>query len=216
MATIELWGRRSAFNVQKALWALGELRLDFVHHDAGGAVGGLDTPGFLAMNPHGRVPVLVDSQGSIWESHSILRYLGAQYGDGALWPEAPAARSRADRWMDWAQTSLQPDFMKLFWGYYRTPESERNEHRIAAAARACDEHFRTLDAHLASQLFLGGDAFTLGDIPAATSLYRYFEMGLDVPRHGHVDAWYARLRDRPAFRDNVMVPFDALRGRLAF
>ena len=41
MSTITVWGRRSSFNVQKVLWALGELEIGFDHHDAGGAVGGL-------------------------------------------------------------------------------------------------------------------------------------------------------------------------------
>lgn len=76
-ATLELWGRSSAFNVQKVLWLLDELGLAFRHTDAGGAAGGLDTPAFRALNPHGRVPVLRDGGTVVWESHSILRYLAA-------------------------------------------------------------------------------------------------------------------------------------------
>ena len=54
---LTVWGRRNAFNVQKVLWLVGEpLGLEHRRVDAGGPFGGLDTPGFLAMNPHGRVP----------------------------------------------------------------------------------------------------------------------------------------------------------------
>ena len=60
MANLKLWGRASAFNVQKALWLLHELGLEFEHEQVGGGYGGLDDPAFLRMNPHGRVPVLRD------------------------------------------------------------------------------------------------------------------------------------------------------------
>lgn len=216
MTAITVWGRRSAFNVQKVLWALGELGLAFEHRDAGGGFGGLDSPDFLAMNPNGRVPVLVDWDLPLWESHSILRYLGARYGAGRIWPESPADRSRADRWMDWSLATLQPDFMRLFWGWFRTPEGRRDAGAIEAALRACDRHFGLLDAELASRPYLGGEDFTLGDVPAGTSLYRWFEMGLEVPRHPHVAEWYGRLSERDAYREHVMVPFEELRGRLAF
>jgi glutathione S-transferase len=73
-----------------------------------------------------------------------------------------------------------------------------------------------LDAHLARHAFLGGDAFTMGDIPAGTSLHRYFEMGVQTPALPHLRAWHARLLERPAFCEHVAVPFDALRGRLSY
>ena len=118
--------------------------------------------------------------------------------------------------MDWAQSALQVDFMQLFWSFYRTPEADRDERRIASGARRCVDHFRLLDAHLAEHRFLAGDRFTMGDIPAATSLYRYFEMGISVPEIPNVSRWYAELSERPAYREHIMRPFDELYGRLAF
>ena len=213
----EIWGRRSAYNVQKALWTAGELGLAHTHVDAGGAAGGLDTERFRAMNPHGRVPVLVDGAATVWESNSIVRYLAARHGAGSLWPEAPAERSLADRWMDWELATLQPDFMSLFWGFYRTPEAQQRNARAIDAARArCAEHYRLLDDQLASRAFLAGDAFTMGDIPAGTSLFRYFEMGLETPALPNVRRWYGRLCERPAYREHVMRPFEELRGRRTF
>ena len=55
---LTVWGRRSAFNVQKVMWLIGELDLPHEHTELGGAAGGLDDPAFLAMNPNGRVPVI--------------------------------------------------------------------------------------------------------------------------------------------------------------
>jgi glutathione S-transferase len=213
---IEVWGRASAFNVQKVLWTLGELGLEFRRIEAGGAAGGLADPQFLSLNPHGRIPVLRDGATVVWESHSIVRYLAAAYGAGSLWPLDAAERSLADRWMDWMLATLQPDFMALFWSYYRTPEAERDARAIEAATARCAAGFTILDAHLGCQPYLAGPALTMGDIPAATALYRYFEMGLAQPPLPHARAWYARLAERPAYREYVMQPFAQLRGRLEY
>ncbi len=216
MASLTVWGRRNAFNVQKVLWFLDELGVSFSHRDAGGSFGGLSSPEFLAMNPHGRVPVVRDGDVVVWESHAILRYLAACYGGERFWPLSPADRVRVDEWMDWAQATLQPDFMKLFWSFFRTPEAHRDARQIQAAQEACKRHFLLLDVWLGRHLYLAGPEFTLADIPAGTALYRYFEMGLDVACHPHVMEWYARLAERQAYRKHVTVPFDELRGRLAF
>src|SRR5262245_58801453 len=90
-------------------------------------------------------------------------------------------RSQVDRWMDWAQTALQPDFlMSVFWGFYRTPESHRNWPAIREKIARCSIHFQLLDTLLADRWFLCGDTLSLADIPAGTSLFRYF--GLDIER----------------------------------
>ncbi|TCS17404.1 glutathione S-transferase N-terminal domain-containing protein [Caulobacter sp. BK020] len=78
---LKLWGRRSSANVQKVLWLIGELDLPHDLIPAGGGFGGLDDPAFRAMNPHGKVPVIADGAVVVWESHAILRYLAATYGE---------------------------------------------------------------------------------------------------------------------------------------
>ena len=213
---LKIWGRRSAFNVQKVLWLIDELSLPHDHIDAGGSFGGLDDPAFRAMNPHGRVPVIDDDGVVVWESHTILRYLAARHGAGTLWAADPGERSRADRWMDWTLATLQRDFMDLFWGFYRTPEDKRNWPMIDQRIERCAAHFRLLDGHLAGHPWLAGDDFTIADIPAGTTLYRYFEIDVARPDVPHVEAWYARLAERPAYRAHVMRPFDELYGRLDY
>ena len=211
---LTIWGRRSAFNVQKVLWLIGELGLEHRHIDAGGSAGGLNEPGFLAMNPHGRIPVIDDGGMVVWESHAILRYLAARYAPGRLWRDDPAERSTVDRWMDWSQTALQPRFLHgVFWGYYRTPPDQRDWPAILRALDDCAAHFRVLDQGLARHDFIAGDAFSLADVPAGTCLYRYFELDIERPEVPKVEAWYARLQERPAYRTHVMLPFDELRGR---
>jgi glutathione S-transferase len=213
----KIWGRRSSFNVQKVLWLIGELGLAHEHIPAGGSFGRLDDPDFRALNPHGRVPVLEDGDLAVWESHTILRYLAAQFGRGSFWLDDAGERSRIERWMDWSQTVLQPDFLVgVFWGYYRTPEPQRDWPAIRRSLGRCADHFRLLDDLLETRLYLMGDQLSLADIPIGTSLYRYFELGIERPDLPHVAAWYERLQQRPAYRAHVMIPFGELRGRLEY
>ncbi|PTS90354.1 MULTISPECIES: glutathione S-transferase family protein [unclassified Caulobacter] len=214
---LKVWGRRSSFNVQKVLWLVGELDLPHEHIPASGDFGGLDDPGFLAMNPHGRIPVIDDGGTIVWESHAILRYLAAQHGGLAWWPKTPADRVATDGWMDWAQSTLQHDFLTgVFWGWYRTPETQRDLTAVRTALAACARHFTLLDEVLARRPFLGGAAPGLADIPLGTHLYRYFALEIDRAPTPHVEAWYTRLRERPAYRQHVMIPFAEMKGRLAY
>ncbi|MEM7225441.1 MAG: glutathione S-transferase family protein [Pseudomonadota bacterium] len=211
---LTVWGRANAFNVQKVMWAVGELGVAHERIDVGGAFGGLDDPAFLSRNPNGTIPVLNDGAVTVWESHAIVRYLAARYGAGGLWPEEPGARSGADLWMDWMQTTLQPDFMRLFWGYVRRPPEARDWPRLRAVLRRYGKLLGLLDRHLAAQPYLAGESFTMADIPVGTSLYRTVEMGLEgLVLPDHVAAWHERLSARGAYQDHVMIPFDEMWGR---
>ena len=210
---IEFWGRKNSYNVQKVLWTLDELKIEYTHQDVGSKEGDLETPEFLQLNPRARIPVLVDEGSVVWESNTIVRYLSSAYGENLLWPSNPIQRSFADRWMDWELATLQPDFMDLFWGFYRKPEARRDSGQIEKSKSLCEQHFAMLDNHLKDNNYLAGEAFSMGDIPAATSLYRYFEMGMDVEKPAHLMAWYQRLSARKAFQQSIMTDFSELQGR---
>ncbi|HAD26865.1 MAG TPA: glutathione S-transferase [Alphaproteobacteria bacterium] len=213
---LTIWGRRNSYNVQKALWAADELALDYRHIDAGGDAGLIDTAEFLAMNPHGRVPVIQDGENIVWESHSVVRYLAATYGRGTLWAEDPGERARAEQWMDWTVATLEREVLAIFWRLVRTPADMQDKKAIAMHVANSARCYALLDDWLAEREWLAGERFTMGDIPAGTTLYRYFEMEIDRPAIPNVRRWYARLSDRPAYQANVMRPFDELRGKLSF
>lgn len=214
---LKVWGRRSSANVQKVLWLVGEMGLPYTHSPAGGDFGGLDDPAFRALNPHGKVPVIEDGGIVVWESHAILRYLAAAHGADRFWSPDPAVRARIDGWMDWAQTALQPAFLSgVFWGWYRTPEAQRD---AAAVAKALDQTAACLarvDRQLADCAFVAGETLSLADIAVGTHLYRWFELEIARPVLPRLEAWYERLTARPTYREHVMVPFAELKGRLAF
>ena len=214
---LEIWGRRSSANVQKVLWLVGELDLPHAHVPAGGDFGRLDEPEFRALNPHGKVPVIRDGPVVVWESHAILRYLAATDGTGRFWPSEPAARASIDAWMDWAQTALQPAFLGgVFWGFYRTPPTQRDMAAVAAALDRTHQLLGLVEAQLAGRSFVTGETLSLTDMAIGTHLYRYFELEIDRPSMPRLEAWYDRLRARPAYQEHVMVAFAELEGRLAF
>lgn len=214
---LKVWGRRNSQNVQKVLWLVGELGLAHEHVPAGGAFGRLSDPDFGALNPNRTVPVIEDDGVVVWESHAILRYLAARYGGEAWWPADPAERSDFDRWLDWAQAQWQPAFLSgVFWGFYRTPEAQRDAKAIARSLARTTELLHLVERQLQGRAYLTADHLTLGDIPLGSCLYRYFELEIERPELPRVAAWYARLTERPAYREHVMLPFDDLKGRLAF
>lgn len=213
---LELWGRPNAYNVQKTLWLLAELELEFRHHDIGSNDGDLDTPEFLALNPHARVPVLKHGEAIIVESNTILRYLASSHGASALYPEDALVRSQVERWMDWELATLEPAFFALFWGFYRTPPASRIQPEIDAAGQRCRLLFELLDHHLSDRPYLAGDFFSLADITCGVYLYRYFEMGYPVEEPAQVMRWYRLLSQRKAFQNTIALPFGELEGRLDY
>lgn len=211
-----MWGRKSSCNVQKVMWALYELGLPHDHIELGGKFGGMDDPAYLAMNPNGRVPTLKDGDLILWESDAIVRYLCAKYSAGDLWPEDPAERAVADQWMSWGTTYLLPDWIGLFWHLVRTPPEKHNEKMIARLRKGGVRQFKLLDAHLEGRAYMAGDRLTIADFPTGMTLYRWYEMEIERPETPHVDAYYARLKERQAYLDGICVPYGDLVGREGF
>jgi glutathione S-transferase len=210
---ITLLGRRSSINVQKVLWTLLEIGVPHEHEELGGRFGGLQTERFLTLNPNGRIPVLIDGKTVVWESQAIVRYLCARYAGNRYWPEDPAARARSDEWMEWCTTTLQPAFMGFFWGWYRTPETERNARQNATQLALAHAAFDLADRHLAAT---ERDKLSMAGLVIGAQLYRYFTLGIERPELRVLEEWYRSLCERPAYREGVMQPYDQLKGRLAF
>jgi glutathione S-transferase len=90
---LKILGRTSSLNVRKVLWTCDELGLAYEREDWGTGFASTKSPEFLALNPNGLVPVLIDEQGALYESNTICRYLAARFGHGHLLPVEPRPRA---------------------------------------------------------------------------------------------------------------------------
>jgi glutathione S-transferase len=201
---LKIWGRNNSINVQKVMWAVGELGLPHERIDIGGAFGKNKEPDYLAMNPNGLVPTLQEDDGFLlWESNSIVRYLAAKHGAGTLEPADLKQRAMASQWMDWQFTVAAPAIFDLFWGLVRTPPEKRNAQAIEAAKHKTIDAMYILNRQLGKTAFIAGDSFSMGDIPVGLFAYRYRKLVPDGPSLSHAARWSAAIEDRPAFKQHV-------------
>jgi glutathione S-transferase len=203
---LKIWGRHNSSNVRKVLWCAEEIGVAYESIEVGGAFGKTADPAYRALNPNGLVPAIEDDGLALWESNAIVRYLAARYAPDTLYPQDPAVRARGDKWMDWTTSSFAGAFRDLFWGTLRTAPEARDEARIAAALARSGQLLGMADAALAQQPWLSGAQFAMGDIPLGSFAYAWFEMPIERPALPHLQDWYRRLQQRPAYRKGVMTP----------
>jgi len=202
---LKIWGRTNSVNVKKALWALEELKLPYARTDAGLQFGVVNTPAYRKMNPNGLVPTIDDEGFILWESHAIVRYLAAKHGVGSLWPTDLQVRADADRWMDWAGTfaaALRP----VFWSLIRTPPEKRDLKAIEEGTQKAGELAGYVEACLADRPYVAGDALTMGDIPLGCHMQIWLRLDIARPAVPNLEAWFKRLRARPAYAKIVDLP----------
>jgi glutathione S-transferase len=205
---LKIWGRNTSINVQKVMWAIGELGIPYERVDIGGPFGKNNEPAYLAMNPNGLVPTLEEDGFILWESNSIVRYLAAKYGAGTLEPKDLRDRASASRWMDWQLSVTAPTIHPLFWGLIRTPPEKREHAKINEAKDKTTATMKILDAQLGKTAFVAGDTFSMGDIPVALTAYRYRKLVPDRGGLDNLERWYAGIEQRPAFKEHVLaIPF---------
>lgn len=206
---LKVWGRNTSSNVQKVMWAIGEIGVAHERIDVGGPFGQNREPPYLAMNPNGVVPTLEEDDGFVlWESNAIVRYLAAKHRAVALEPADMRTRFSAERWMDWQSSVVNPAIIPVFWGLLRTAPEKRDHAAIGAAKIKCEDALRIMDAQLAKTRFMAGDDFSYGDIPLGPFVYRYFRLVPDHPAMPNVERWYTDITARPAFKAHVLdAPF---------
>lgn len=210
---ITIYGRATSVNVQLVMWAVAELGLVHERLDVGGAFGGTGTAEYGAMNPMRLVPVLKDGDLTVFESAAILRYLGAAYGSEVFWPRDAKARARLDQWAEWGKGTFAAAMSPLFMGLVRTPPSKQNPAALAPAGVEVGRLARMLDARIGAGPWIGGEGFSFADIAAGHYLYRYYTLPFERAATPALDAYYARLQERPAYRAHAMVSYDSLRAK---
>jgi len=202
---IKIWGRNTSSNVQKAMWAVGELKLEHTRIDVGGTFGKNKEALYLAINPNGLVPTLEEENGfTLWESNSIARYLAGKHDKaGVLEPKDPKHRALASQWMDWQLSVVGPAIFHCFWGLIRTPVEKRDLTAIKTSQDKTTDAMVILDKQLAKTAYVAGLAFSYGDIPVGVMCYRYRQLVPGRPATPNLDRWYDAIAERKAFQDHV-------------
>jgi glutathione S-transferase len=181
-------------------WALEELGIPYelVPYDPAR----LRTPEYLAINPNGKIPAMVDGGVNYFESTAIIVHLGEAYGKAkGLWPAEGQARAEALSWTVWAGAELHFYLWQYIYHGLDSPVSYKPEQRSAATAawnlKNFTAHLDMLEARLRDREYLLG-SFTLVDCTVATMLLFGTRMGVQLGDHGRVQAWLERCKARPA------------------
>lgn len=198
---ITLWGRLNSHNVKKIAWALIEMNLTFERKDIGGQFG--YTPEYLDMNPNRMVPTLHDGDLTLWESNAILRYLADRYAP-AFRSDDPVIRASGDKWMDW-QFHYADAQRDAFLGCVRQGK-DGTDAIVARSAGNAIAMMAILDAELVHRNWLSGERFGIADIPMGVYAHTYFSLPVNRPDLRYLAEWYRRLKQRPGYSSQVMIP----------
>jgi glutathione S-transferase len=197
---LKILGKAASINVRKVLWTCDELGLPFAREDWGVGFQSTSQPGFLALNPNALVPVLVEDDFVLWESHAICRYLAQRHGGDALWPMDARQRALVDQWLDWQATEFNNAWRYAFMALVRRSPAHWDSEQIGASVAGWNRHVEILDRHLdRGSPYVAGDVFTLADIVIGLSLGRWRLAPITRPACPAVDAYCARLSERAGF-----------------
>jgi glutathione S-transferase len=180
------------------------IALDYEHVDL--TKGASHTPAYLAINPTGRTPALVDGDFKLWESNAIMQYLASQKPN-SLWPDNARARADIMRWQSWqlahwGKESCEPlifnNLVKKILSL-GPPDSAA----VAKGVECFNRDAAVLDAHLGKQPYLAGQDVTLADFSVAAPLFH--SQGADLPMapYKKIQDWFGRVSALPCWQQTA-------------
>lgn len=197
---LKILGKTTSINVRKVLWTCEEAGLDYVQEDYGSGFASTETDEFRAMNPNAMVPVLIDGGFVLWESNSICRYLVRKAGREDLLPGEPQACANVEHWMDWQATEFNNAWRYVFPALARKNPAFNDPKAIETGIKEWNHCIGILEQQLQhTGAFAAGDTFTLADVVLGLSVNRWKMTPFEHPHVPAIDAWFARLNQRPAF-----------------
>lgn len=196
---LRIWGREDSLNVQKVMWCVRELGLEYEQIPAGRQYGIINEDWYRAMNPNGFIPTIDDDGFVLWESNSIVKYLCAKYSPGKLSPADPKEYANADRWMSWQGSTLGITMRQILVNMVRTPPERQNRELIKELVATTTEHWTILDQRLVNREYIIGRDFSMVELVFGPHIYRWFTYPIDRPDLPNLWAWYERLKQRPYY-----------------
>ena len=186
----------SSSRALRSLWAIEETGIDYEHVQTSFR-GDSKTDEYLAVNPNGRVPALVDGDLKLFESMAINLYLTKTYAP-ALYPDDAVDQARANQWSVWGISEIEPLQMQIVVQKFFMPEDKRDQSVIDSAGKGLQRPLAVLDAALADSPYLLGDEFSVADLNVAAVMLLLEMAGFDLSNHANVTDWLGRCYARPA------------------
>lgn len=190
-------------NSARSAFALLETGASFTPHPFDSPNGENRAALYLAVNPMGKVPALVDGDVRLWESNAINWYLAETHPGARLLPASPAGRAAVQRWLLFQVGHVTPACavifrgtnarVQSFWKTSATPQA------VEAARTELARYLTVLEQALAGRTWLEGD-FSLADIAYAPHLTMIAQGGFDFAATPNVRAWLDRVCARPAWK----------------
>ena len=181
----------------RTLWMLEELGLPYENVPTHFATGDTRKPEFLAINPNGHIPALVDGDVVMWESMAINLYLAKKYDKGLL-PKSLADECHAIKWSFWAMTEVEPHLLTVLMNRMFLPPDQRDAKAADAAIEKLNKPFAVLDAELAARKYLVGDGYSVADVNVASVLSWVTLLHIDVAKFANLKRWLDVCTSRPA------------------
>jgi GSH-dependent disulfide-bond oxidoreductase len=192
-------------NPQKVTFALKELGLDCEMVPVELTKQEQKAPAFLALNPFGRVPVLVDGDLALHESHAILAYLGEK--SGRLWPNSAAGRANALQWLFFLSQHIMPSAGEVALRIRaRVLGITPDEATIARGEKALPDVIRVIEGQVAKNRWLMGPEFSLVDCAYCPILNVIEKAGFSYAEFPRVSAYLDATRARPAWKETPKLP----------
>jgi glutathione S-transferase len=178
----------------RSIWAAEEVGLAYEHVPTHFAT---DTKNeeYLAVNPNGRIPTLVDGDLVLFESMAINLYLAKKYG-GDLYPQSVAGEAQAWQWSVWGISEIEPLQMQIVVQKFFTPKDKRDAGVVARAEKGLARPLDVLDRHLAKSGYLLGEEFRIADLNVAGVMLLLEMIAMDLSNWANVSAWLARCYER--------------------
>ncbi|MCB1340028.1 MAG: glutathione S-transferase family protein [Pseudooceanicola sp.] len=181
-------------------WLLEELGLDYDLERMTLGDKAMRAPDYLAVNPMGRVPTLVDGEVTISESGAIVEYLLARHGKGRLVPAVETQDFAAYlQWLHFAEGMIMPQINVIMVETVFLPPERRNEVNVKRAMKLLNQMLGAVDAHMAGREFLAGD-FSGADIMCGHAVIVSERLGADLSDKVNLPPYIARLSGRPALQ----------------
>jgi glutathione S-transferase len=208
--TLTIYGIQASRTV-RPLWVATELGLAFEHVQTDYKAGSTRTPDFLALNPNGHIPVVVDHRPegdvTVWESMACALYIARQHGrpDGLnLVPATPREDAEALRWSFWTVTEVEKDALTVLMHRLVMPVEQRKPELADAAESRLKVPLRVLEQHLGQQQargesHLAAARFTVADLCVASVLLWVRAARELMAQFPLVNAWLQQCLSRPAY-----------------